>query len=145
MSDWDTVTILRKKNTKPGALKNESAVNLARRQGVAIETQPKYGAGTNRQHVISKNTAKLDRETEELRHEKIPLEVGKLIMQGRQSKSLSQKELATKICEKQQIITDYEAGRAIPNNAILGKIEKVIGIKLRGKDRGQPIILPGRK
>lgn len=53
------------------------------------------GAGTNRQHVTTKNTAKLDRETEELRHEKIPLEVGKLIMQGRQSKGLSQKELAT--------------------------------------------------
>lgn len=53
------------------------------------------GAGTNKQHVTTKNTAKLDRETEELRHEKVPLEVGKLIMQGRQSKGLSQKDLAT--------------------------------------------------
>lgn len=53
------------------------------------------GAGTNKQHVTTKNTAKLDRETEELRHEKVPLEVGKLIMQGRQAKGLSQKDLAT--------------------------------------------------
>jgi len=45
--------------------------------------------------VTTKNTAKLDRETEELRHDKIPLDVGKLIQQGRQGKGLSQKDLAT--------------------------------------------------
>lgn len=28
---------------------------------------------------------------------------------------------------------------------ILGKIERVIGIKLRGKDRGQPLAPPGKK
>lgn len=53
------------------------------------------GAGTNKQHVTTKNTAKLDRETEELRHDKIPLDVGKIIQQGRQNKGLSQKDLAT--------------------------------------------------
>lgn len=35
----------------------------------------------------------------------------RLIQQGRQAKGLSQKDLATKINEKQQIVTDYEAGR----------------------------------
>ncbi|TMW52037.1 hypothetical protein DOY81_002889 [Sarcophaga bullata] len=145
MSDWDTVTVLRKKAPKAGALKTEAAINAARRQGVPVDTQQKYGAGTNKQHVTTKNTAKLDRETEELRHEKVPLEVGKIIMQGRQAKGLSQKDLATKICEKQQVVTDYEAGRGIPNNMVLGKIERVIGIKLRGKDRGQPLAPPGKK
>lgn len=53
------------------------------------------GAGTNKQHVATKNTAKLDRETEELKHEKVSLDVGKLIQQGRQNKGLSQKDLAT--------------------------------------------------
>lgn len=38
-----------------------------------------------------------------------------------------------KISEKPQLIADYEAGRGIPNNEILGKIERVLGIKLRGK------------
>lgn len=90
-------------------------------------------------------------------------------MQGRQAKGLSQKDLATvsaqnlydahtqyvyfcnnnlpfqKICEKTQVVTDYEAGRGIPNNMILGKIERVIGIKLRGKDRGQPCAPPAPK
>ncbi|XP_061398882.1 endothelial differentiation-related factor 1 homolog [Musca vetustissima] len=145
MSDWDTVTVIRKKAPKASVLKSESAINQARRQGQAVETTQKFGAGTNKQHVTTKNTAKLDRETEELKHDKIPLEVGKIIMQGRQAKGLSQKDLATKICEKQQIVTDYEAGRGIPNNLILGKIERVIGIKLRGKDRGQPLAPPGKK
>lgn len=42
-------------------------------------------------------------------------------------------------------MTDYEAGRGIPNNVILGKIEKAIGIKLRGKERGQTLQPPGAK
>lgn len=50
-----------------------------------------------------------------------------------------------KICEKPQIVNDYEAGRGIPNHMILGKIERVIGIKLRGKDIGTPMVPPAKK
>nr|CAI5868906.1 unnamed protein product [Callosobruchus analis] len=102
MSDWDTVTVLKKRAPKASAMKSEQAVNAARRQGLAVETQAKWGAGSNKQHVTTKNTAKLDRETEELKHDTIPLDVGKLIQQGRQAKGLSQKDLATKINEKPQ-------------------------------------------
>lgn len=41
MSDWDTVTVLRKKAPKAGALKTEAAINAARRQGVPVDTQQK--------------------------------------------------------------------------------------------------------
>jgi len=139
------VTILRKKLPKASALKSEQAVNTARRMGVAVETAQKFGAASNKQHGTTLNTAKLDRETEELKHDKVPLDVGKLIMQGRQAKGLSQKDLATKINEKPQIVTEYEAGRGIPNQMVLGKIERVIGMKLRGKDRGQPLVPSGKK
>uniref|UniRef100_A0A6B2EHL3 Putative transcription factor mbf1 n=1 Tax=Phlebotomus kandelakii TaxID=1109342 RepID=A0A6B2EHL3_9DIPT len=145
MSDWDTVTVLRKRAPKASAMKTESAINQAKRQGLQVDTQQKYGAGTNKQHVATKNTAKLDRETEELKHEKIPLEVGKLIMQGRQSKGMSQKELATKICEKPQVVNEYEGGRGIPNNVVLAKMERVLGLKLRGKERGKPMVPPVQK
>ncbi|XP_043463174.1 endothelial differentiation-related factor 1 homolog isoform X2 [Leptopilina heterotoma] len=121
------------------------AVNAARRQGVAVETQVKWGGGANKQHVTTKNTAKLDRETEELKHDKVSLDLGKLIQQGRQNKGLSQKDLATKVNEKAQVINDYEAGRGIPNQLVIGKIEKVLGIKLRGKDRGSALVSPGTK
>jgi ribosome-binding protein aMBF1 (putative translation factor) len=47
-------------------------------------------------------------------------------------KSMSQKDLATKINEKPQVIAEYESGRAVPNTALLAKMERVLGVKLRG-------------
>lgn len=48
-------------------------------------------------------------------------------------KELSQKDVAQKINEKPSVLQDYEAGRAIPNPQILSKLERVLGVKLRGK------------
>jgi len=145
MSDWDTVTVLKKKPLKAAQMKTESAINQARRQGLEVETHQKFNAGTNKQHLPTRNTAKLDRETEELKHKNIDSSVARLIQQGRQAKGLSQKDLATKINEKPQVINDYEAGRGIPNNIILGKMERVLGMKLRGKEIGQAIAPPTAK
>lgn len=50
-----------------------------------------------------------------------------------------------KICEKPQVVNDYEAGRAIPNQQILTKLERALGVKLRGKDKGQPLGGPKAK
>jgi len=55
------------------------------------------------------------------------------IQQARQAKGWTQKELATRICEKPQVVNDYEAGRAIPNQQILAKMERELGVKVRGK------------
>lgn len=41
MSDWDTVTILRKRAPKASTMKTESAVNQARRQGAQVDTTQK--------------------------------------------------------------------------------------------------------
>ena len=65
------------------------------------------------------NTTKLANETEELKHDKVSMDVGRLIQKGRQAKGWSQKELATKICEKPQIINEYESSKAVPNQVIL--------------------------
>lgn len=40
-SDWDTVTVLRKRAPKASAMKSETAVNQARRQGIAVDTSQK--------------------------------------------------------------------------------------------------------
>ncbi|GFT44950.1 endothelial differentiation-related factor 1 [Nephila pilipes] len=137
--NWDTVTYLRKKAPKASHLRSQQAINAAQRQGLAIETTKKYNAATNKQHSTTLNTLKLDTETEQLHHETVGLDMGRLIQQGRQNKNLTQKDLATRINEKPQVINDYEAGRAVPNQQILTKIERVIGMKLRGKDKGQPL------
>jgi len=136
---WDEVTIIRKRAPKAGQLKSSQAINAAQRQGLDIETSKKFSAGQNKQHSGDKNTAKLDRETEELHHETIGLDVGRLIQQGRQAKGWTQKDLATKISEKPQVINEYESAKAIPNQVVLSKLERVLGIKLRGKEKGQPV------
>ncbi|XP_030639971.1 endothelial differentiation-related factor 1 homolog isoform X1 [Chanos chanos] len=144
-SDWDTVTILRKKGPSSAQAKSKQAVAAAQRRGEEVETTKKWSAGQNKQHMVTKNTAKLDRETEELHHQRVSLEVGKVIQKGRQDKGMTQKDLATKINEKPQVIADYESGKAIPNNQIMGKIERAIGLRLRGKDMGQPFEAKSKK
>jgi putative transcription factor len=52
------------------------------------------------------------------------------IMQARTAKKLTQKELATAINEKPQVVAEYESGKAIPNGAIIVKLEKHLGVKL---------------
>ena len=47
-------------------------------------------------------------------------------------KGLSQKDCAQKINEKPSVLQDYESGKAIPNTQILAKLERVLGVKLRG-------------
>lgn len=51
-------------------------------------------AGSNKQHGAVANAVKLDRETEELKHEKLDLQVGKIIQQARNAKNMTQVELA---------------------------------------------------
>nr|SVE73935.1 EOG090X0ILG [Daphnia atkinsoni] len=143
MSDnqWEPV-IIKKRLPKGVSSTSDKVVNAARRQGLEVETVTKYGAATNKHTGTSLNTAKLDQESEELKHASLSMDIAKLIQKGRQDKGFTQKDLATKINEKPQIITDYEAGRGIPNQQILGKIERAIGMKLRGKDKGQPLEPP---
>lgn len=142
---WDDVTYLRKKAPKAQESRSSKAVNSAMRSGGPIETSKKYGGGGNQQHRTSKDTAAVCRDTEETKIETVSLSLGKVIMKGRNDKGLTQKDLATRINEKPQVINDYEAGRAIPNNQILSKIERAIGVKLRGAGMGQPLGGPKKK
>lgn len=36
-------------------------------------------------------------------------------------------------------MTDYESGKAVPNQQILAKMERALGVKLRGKDIGSKL------
>ena len=73
------------------------------------------------------------------KHKKVSLSLSKTIMQARIEKNLSQKDLATKINEKPIIINQYEQGKAIPNHQILMKMQKILKIKLTGKNMGDPL------
>lgn len=146
MGDWNTtVTTIGSRANRNTSSKSASAVNAARRRGEAVATETKWGAASNKNHRMDHNTAVLDAETEELKHKHVDLSVGKLIQQGRAAKEMTQKDLATKICEKPQVVTEYESGKAVPNQQILAKMERALGIKLRGKDKGQPLAPKGKK
>jgi putative transcription factor len=47
--------------------------------------------------------------------------------------------LSTRINEKVEIVREYESGKAIPNQQVLAKLERALGVKLRGSDIGKPL------
>ena len=51
----------------------------------------------------------------------------------RRELDISQAVLARMTNLPLSVIQDYESGKAIPNQQILAKIERALGIKLRGK------------
>mmetsp|Transcript_14995 Transcript_14995/g.22460 ORF Transcript_14995/g.22460 Transcript_14995/m.22460 type:complete len:139 (-) Transcript_14995:67-483(-) len=97
------------------------------------DVEKKYSAGGNQQRAAAASAKRLEEEDENFRHKKVPKSVGKRIQQARQNKKWTQKDLAQRINEKPTVVTDYENGRAIPNNKVLSKMERALGVKLRGK------------
>lgn len=143
--DWDSVTIIGK-NARVGGggprqnvAKTSSQINAARRTGGIISTEKKYGTTNTKTNPEGQRLAKLDDTDDVVQNKKVDASVGKTISKARLEKKLTQKDLATKINEKPQVINDYEAGRAIPNQQLLGKLERALGVKLRGKNIGEPL------
>lgn len=131
--DWGEV-VLKKKRPTGADGKSQQAINAALRAGETVETVKKFAAGTNKaKSAPTKDAAKLDRETEELHHDKIPTELKKRIMNARIEKKLTQAQLGQLINEKPQVIQEYESGKAIPSPAILSKLSRVLGVQLSVK------------
>ncbi|KIS66693.1 putative multiprotein bridging factor mediates GCN4-dependent transcriptional activation [Mycosarcoma maydis] len=149
-TDWDSKTVIgrgvRAGGTGTGS-NAPSAYDRAKQVGAITENDRKVTAGTNKAHLGTdhQRIAKLDRENEVAPPPKVAPTVGKTIAQKRQEKALTQKDLATKINEKPQVVQDYESGKAIPNPQILAKLERALAVKLRGKDIGSPLAGPKKK
>ena len=71
-------------------------------------------------------------------------EQGQAIVSARAAKKWTRKDLAQRINEKETVVADYETCKAIPNQQTLSKMERQLGVKLRGKDVGQPLTM-GKK
>jgi len=145
-SDSGPRTVIGNRARAPGVVRKESDINAARRSGSAIATDKKLTPGLNKatsgDHA---RIAKLDRENEVAPPAKIPPSVGKAIQTARMELQLNQKDLAQKVNEKPSVLQDYEAGKAVPNQVVLAKLERALGVKLRGADIGKKLKTPGAK
>ncbi|KAF9459364.1 multi protein bridging factor 1-domain-containing protein [Collybia nuda] len=142
--DWEAKTVIGFKRQTAKVTKKDSDLNAARRTGAVVATDKKIAAGGNKanQGTDHQRIAKLDRENEVAPPAKIAPSVGRAIQDARAERKLSQKEVAQKINEKPSVLQDYEAGKAVPNPQILGKLERLLGVKLRGVDIGKKLETP---
>ncbi|PON94530.1 Transcription regulator, DNA-binding [Trema orientale] len=133
--DWEPV-VLHKSKPKAQDLREPKAVNQALRSGAAVQTVKKFDAGSNKKSSASAtvvNARKLDEGTEPTALDRVAPEVRQAIQKARLEKKMSQAELAKQINERPQVVQEYENGKAVPNQAVLAKMERVLGVKLRGK------------
>lgn len=144
-TDWESVTVIGKNVRRGGGApkqsvaRSQSEINAARRSGGVVSVDKKYGSTNRNGGTEGQRLTKIDRENEVAPPKKIDASVGKVISKARLEKKFSQKDLATKVNEKPNVINDYEAGRAVPNQQLLGKLERALGVKLRGKGIGEPL------
>ena len=131
--DWDPIVLHRAK-PKAQDLRNPKAINQALRSGAVGLTVKKFYAGSNRKAGgPAVNVRKLEERTEPAALDRVAGEVRHAIQKARLEKKMSQAELAKQINERTQVVQEYENGKAVPNQAVLAKIERVLGVKLRGK------------
>lgn len=145
--------------------RTQAEINAASRSGGIVGTEKKYAAGSNAAHkdTEGQRLAKIDRENDVAAPKKLDADVGKVMAKARTDKGMKQADLAQKMYgplshaqtheqylvllrwltlssnEKPSVVNDYEQARAIPSQQVLGKIERALGVKLRGKDIGEPL------
>ena len=112
-SIWNSVTILRNKNIAKEAKKKGPKETVAKNKGK--DSQMK--------------NIKLDNATEADKHKKVSRDLSQKIIKARVEKKWKQKDLANKLNLSVSIVNDYECGKAIVDNKILCKIERVLCIK----------------
>lgn len=123
--DWQTV-VFHKKPQKYGT--SEQDVNKARRQDANIDTLKKGNVSNKVVGNSSIDSRKLESETEDFHHKKVPMEVAKAIEKGRLVKQLSQDALAKALNMQSRDINAIEKGQAIYNGQVLAKIKRYLGV-----------------
>ncbi len=115
--NWDQVVI--HKNTRSKTKKTSSIGNILN----------KYGTPNSKKSDQVKKSVKED--TGDYSITRVSSSISKQIQKARNTKGISQKELALKINQKSTLISEYESGKAIPNSRILAQIGNVLGVTLK--------------
>ncbi|ORY86398.1 multi protein bridging factor 1-domain-containing protein [Protomyces lactucae-debilis] len=139
-NQFEQVIIGKSAGARTGVARTQGEKNAAARSGAVVGTEKKYAnVNANHKDTEGQKLAKIDRDDEPAPPKKLEPEIGKTIAKARMDKGLKQADLAKTVNEKATVINDYEQARAIPSQAVLGKLERALGVKLRGKDIGMPL------
>lgn len=121
--DWNSVVIRK----KPIDMRSPDQVRMAQRDGrvtsEAKRVDPSGAAGAR--------AGRLDRETEDFRHEKLAVKTRTRIARERGARKMTQSDLAQRLNVRPQVVQDYENGKAIIDGQMLSKIARALGVNPR--------------
>ncbi|RHW69128.1 Multiprotein-bridging factor 1 [Trypanosoma brucei equiperdum] len=129
----------RKKTQQRPTRVSEAEANRALQRGGNVEVIKKEHFRSNVQKGgPGANAKRLDEDTETLKVKRVDNGLRLAIQKARQAKGWTQQMLAQQIAERVGVVTEYENGKAVPEERVLVKMERAFGIHLRGVKAGQP-------